>query len=229
MMHPIGVILLAGICLLQCSFAWSSGGSIVSAGAFGCGGGGATGNREWINLKGPGGLLKGATQASLVKMIIVYVPDMQESHLILRQLKLTDNQDSILISAPSELQSKTIRATLFLEDFSDKASLYEYIDGTWERRHPVHLMNHDNRLPDSGTCASLRAYPVKRLGYYCIAESAPDQNVGQPPVSGRFYAKLLPGGSIWLGSSPVVLAGILITIWAIISYLLHRIEQNKGY
>ncbi len=228
MRRTAGMLLLALIVWLPCPLAWSSGGSLVSSGAFESAGGKATGYREWVDLEGANGLLRGATKASLLKSITVYAPEVQESHLIVRQLKLSDVHESILVSVPDEFRGQIKRATLFLEALPENLSLYEYLDGKWYLREPVNLIGRTHEALGEPSRVHLQAFPVKQLGFYCIGESPPVGNEAPPGPAGHMAPGVLPGGSLWRGVVPLLFATFLTITCGAVAYLLHRIEKSRG-
>jgi hypothetical protein len=204
-----------------------TGGSATSAGAFTLGAADGTGAREWVELVGTGGLLSGRPNHKSIKLITVYAPGCDESHLILRELEFLDGRRSLLFSAPVSLLRKTLRATIYVKHHSMNLVLLEYAGGSWKLRKPQPIRvaaEDDHEAPED----NLLAFSVSGLGFYWLMEgNAPGLSVSSI-TSQDPSAIQLPGGSISRGVLPWAWSVLLLAVGWTVSRWLHRIERHAG-
>ena len=205
---------------------YGSTGGVTTVGAFSGAANDDTGARQWVMLCGTSGLLCGTPNHKLLKLITVYAPGRDSGHLILRELKLPDGKRSILLSAPKSLMEKTLRATIYLKASSMNSELLERIGDKWVLRHPVQL-NFASENSQGAADSDLLAYPVKRIGLYCLSESNSSELVGPLAVPGDTSGSRSLGGSVTRGFLPWVSAALLLLIGWVVSYCLHIVEREK--
>ena len=99
---------------------YGSTGGVTAVGAFSSAANDDTGARQWVMLHGTGGLLCGTPNHKLIELITVYAPGRDSGHLILRELKLPNGKQSILLSVPNSLMEKTLRTTIYLKASSQE-------------------------------------------------------------------------------------------------------------
>jgi len=221
------IIFVAVSLIIMAQSVYGSGGGVTNVGGFSIAANDDTGSRQRVALRSVSGLLWGTPNHNLIELITIYAPDINSSHLILRELKHPDGNRSILFSAPKLLLEKTLRANIYLKASSTKTRLFEDVGEKWECRQPVQLSvgtenNHEAAFRE------LLAYPVKGIGLYYLSESNTGELVGPSKVPAYPSVSRSLGGSVSSGLLPWVCAAVLLLIGWAISYCLHIFERAKG-
>lgn len=211
------------ILFFQDNLSWGSGGSIISAGAFGSSGG-DTGHRQLIKLQVNGDLLSAIPQCSSIKLITIHAPGLKGGHLIIRELDLPDSQKSILITVPNGIRTHIERATIYLSSASDNFTLYHQNESGWGVIDPIKLITTSPLLNINGLDEIL-AYPVDRLGHFRIFYHPQKMRTGAVPNNTDLKTGTIPIGSVRRGLFPCISAGILFIVISILSYIIHKMER----
>lgn len=203
--------------LCSSSSVLGSGGSLISAGALNSPGGSETGYRQLVELKTSGKIFNARPRKGQIRLITLVAPGLIEGHLIIRELDLHGNGVSVLISAPKKIHAQIKRATIFLESASNGMSLYQENEYGWERIEPIPLIA--THAPIEGNSKALSAYTVSQLGNFRISNnSAIQQTISD--------YRMFPMGSVRTGVFPWICAGALFAAIGILSYVIHKMEQQ---
>jgi hypothetical protein len=205
----------------------STGSGGTSVGAFISGAAENLGKREVVELVDKGGLLAGWPAYNLIKLITIYAPGCDSSHLIIREIELPDGGKSLLLSAPSSLLDKTLRATIYVKHTSTDLVLLEYIRDRWERRKPQ-LLSITGTVDSKGASQdTLLAFPVEGIGSYWLLENNASDLVISPPTSKAVSASSSPWTDrIYRGLLPWGWSILLLVVGWTISHWIHKTERQ---
>ena len=177
-----------------------------------------TGFRQRVELRSFGGLLAGRPQASPVVLISIHAPNVSTGHVLLREIRHSPNEVSLLLISPPALESAVQRATIFIKKNKPSLALWEWIDGEWQARAPMRIHVAENRFGASTEQTEILAFSVDKLGLYFLSEADSLNPLGLRPPPWNLDASSLLGGDIFRGLLPglsalfAVVAGVLLSV-----------------
>jgi hypothetical protein len=183
--------------------------------------------RQWVELVGSGDILIGRPDHELVKLIAIYAPGVNSGHLILRELKTSEGNQSFLLTAPDKIMNSTRRVTLYLSNAPPNIVLFEQIGNTWEKHLPQTLpLGFGNRLSTSSK--KLTAFSAKKMGFYWFMESQYPNSFKISHIPQQTSAQSLMEGSIGWGLFPLVCSILILTAGWSLSRKIHRPIEISG-
>lgn len=228
MMRQLGILIIVVIAnlILSNHSAFGTSGGVTNVGALASGATEDTGSREWVELLRAGDLLIGRPAIKDIKLITVYAPGVDKSHLILREVKLPDGRSSLFFGAPNKLSRKTLRATIYMKHSSLNLVLLENVEGRWIERRPQAIPITENVRSETLQDVIV-AFSVDKLGSYWVLEGH-SQTLGQiSSISQKQSASSLLGGGYMRGILPWAGAFLLLGIGWTLSRWTHSIERNR--
>ena len=202
-----------------CSMSIGSGGSLISAGAIGGYNGNETGYRQLIKLHANGKILSASPENGAIRLITLYAPGLSDGKLIIRELDISDQEKTVLISTSKKVHTKIKRATIYLVPPSKEVLLYRESEIGWECLEPIKLIAPPH-IKENGL-NEIWAYSISDLGHFRLlsgADKFQTDTISNPNIG------LFPMGSINRGLFPWVCAGLVFIIIGILSHIIHKIE-----
>lgn len=181
-----------------------------------------TGFREWVELKKTGNLLIGIPKDSVIELITIYAEDIDDSHLILREINLPGNRKSLFFSAPPMLSKKVKRATFYVNQNYSDFLIYHQVDGAWE---PIEAQ--EFKISENGHLSkTMYAFSVNKLGlYWVVNRDTLKLSANETQMLSHKPSSLLGGSvsrSLFAFQCSILL---LILIWSI-SRWVHNFERS---
>ncbi len=155
--------------------------------------------RQLVRLSGHDGLLSGQPKESIVELITIELADDADVvNLILREIELYDGRRTLLVGAPSLLESQLVRMTLYLKGSIEKPVLLEDTGAHWAPRQPQTVRVGHDGSPDE----TLSAFAFRRPGSFWV-------------LSGMAHSAIVPYGShaVSISASSLVGGGLGRAFW----------------
>ncbi|GJL53880.1 MAG: hypothetical protein NPIRA02_10120 [Nitrospirales bacterium] len=186
----------------------------------------STATREFVELEQSGRLWVGRpSQHSLIAMIALYAPGLDNGHVILRELTTAEGHLTILLTAPDAIRSHVQRVTLYTKELPETITLHELVDGQWQKRLPQSLMI-DSLNKGKTVSQELKAFSVKTLGFYWVLESTA-QTATMLSASVNTSARTLIGGDLAWGFMPSLLGILLLMVCGAVSRYVHKTAKLR--
>ncbi|WP_447971555.1 hypothetical protein [Nitrospira sp. M1] len=186
----------------------------------------STATREFVELEKSGRLwIARPSEHSLVAMITLYAPSLESGHIILRELTTSDGQLTLLLTAPDSVRTHVQRVTLYTRGLSETVTLFESVDGKWQKRLPQSLMI-DSLRDGNIEPQPLRAFSVKSLGFYWLLEPTPSASTALSS-SVNTSARTLIGGKLAWGFMPSMLGIMLLLVFGAVSKYIHKTSKLR--
>ncbi len=203
------------------SMSLGSGGSLISAGAIGGYDGNETGYRQLIKLHVNGKILSASPENGAIRMITLYAPGLSDGKLIIRELDLSGQGKTVLISASKKVRTKIKRATIYLEHSAKDVLLYQENENGWECLEPIKLIA-PPQIKENGP-NEIWAYSISDLGHFRLLSGA---DKFQADTVSNLNIGLFPMASINSGFFPWVCAGFVFIVIDIFSHIIHKMERR---
>ncbi|MCA9472162.1 MAG: hypothetical protein MRJ96_15255 [Nitrospirales bacterium] len=219
----ISLLIICSSVLLCSSVVLGTMGGVTQGGPLFTQGGSSTAVREFVKLEKSGNVLVARPQHAFVKMITVYAPGLSEGHLILRELLTRDGRQTLLLTAPDEIQSRVQRATLYTAGLHESLVLLENVKGVWEKHFSQELAV-DQHWSGAEQAETFRIFSVRHLGFYWLVNpSLVDSVVSHSPQVTS--ARTLMGGEISWGLLPSLLGIACFILLGALSRYIHKTSR----